>query len=262
MSYILDALKKADAEREREGVPSLHTQHGHATNAADRTGQHPVSTTVGLQWAMGGVAAGLVLLAGMWWLKSPPESPAASTSTSEPSANGAQPGPAPHEALQQPTAALTPATTTPPPTAAVTAAPPMPPVVMPAPQVASPGDGRMAPREATTESVRRTAPNRADANKPANTPPSTSALHVDASLRDAPRRVVPVAELPEEVRRGLPALSIGGAMHSDVPANRMLVLNGSVFHEGDQPAPGLVLEEIKLKSAVFRFKDHRYSVAY
>ena len=229
MSYILDALKKADAEREREGVPSLHTQHGHATDAADRTGQGPVSTAVGLQWAMGGVAAGLVLLAGVWWLKAQPESPA---------------------------------TTTPPPTAAVTAAPPMPPVVMPAPQAASPGDGRMAPGEATTESVRRTAPNRVDANKPANTPPSTSALHVDASLRDAPRRVVPVAELPDDVRRELPALSIGGAMHSDVPANRMLVLNGNVFHEGDQPAPGLVLEEIKLKSAVFRFKDHRYSVAY
>lgn len=258
MSYILDALKKADAEREREGVPSLHTQHGHATDATDRTGQHPVSTTVGLQWAMGGVAAGLVLLAGVWWLKAQPESPA----TSVPSANGALQGVTPDEARQQATAVLTPPTTTLPPTAAVTAPPPMPPAVMPAPQVASPGDGRMAPGEVTTESARRTAPNRADAHKPANTAPSTSALHVDASLRDAPRRVVPVAELPDDVRRELPALSIGGAMHSDVPANRMLVLNGSVFHEGDQPAPGLVLEEIKLKSAVFRFKDHRYSVAY
>lgn len=259
MSYILDALKKADAEREREGVPSLHTQHGHATDASDRTSQEPVSTTAGLQWAMGGVAAGLVLLAGVWWLRAPPESPTAST----PSANGAQPGPTPHEALQQPTPALMPAPTALPPTAAVTAAPPMPPAVMPAPQqVASPGDGRMAPGEVTTESARRTAPNRADANRSAHTPPSTSALHVDASLRDAPRRVVTVAELPDDVRRELPALSIGGAMHSDVPANRMLVLNGSVFHEGDQPAPGLVLEEIKLKSAVFRFKDHRYSVAY
>ncbi len=89
-----------------------------------------------------------------------------------------------------------------------------------------------------------------------------NALRVDASLREATPRVVPVSELPEDVRRELPALSIGGAMHSDVPASRMLILNGGVFHEGDQPAPGLVLEEIKLKSAVFRFKGHRYSVAY
>jgi len=116
----------------------------------------------------------------------------------------------------------------------------------------------MTPGGLAPEPGRRTEPNRAGAD-PAS---KTSALRVDASLRDTPRRVVPVADLPDEVRRELPALSIGGAMHSDVPANRMLVLNGSVFHEGDQPAPGLVLEEIKLKSAVFRFKDHRYSVAY
>jgi len=63
MSYILDALKKADAEREREGVPSLHTQHGHATNASDRGGQGPVSAAVGLQWAVGGVAAAHAMFA-------------------------------------------------------------------------------------------------------------------------------------------------------------------------------------------------------
>lgn len=255
MSYILDALKKADAEREREGVPSLHTQHGHAADAADRTGPRPVGTAVGLQWAVGGVAAGLVLLAGVWWLKAQPESSTAPA----PDAHGTPPtamAPVSPTALTQPPVAVSPT------------ASPTPPAVMPAPQVASlrdpgdPGHGRMASGEPAAEPARRTAPNRADANKPANTVPSTSALHVDASLRDAPRRVVPVAELPEDVRRELPALSIGGAMHSDVPANRMLVLNGSVFHEGDQPAPGLVLEEIKLKSAVFRFKEHRYSVAY
>lgn len=253
MSYILDALKKADAEREREGVPSLHTQHGHATNASDRGGQGPVSAAVGLQWAVGGVAAGLVLLAGVWWLKAQPEPAAA------PDANGAAPmvtAPVP------PAAAITSSPVAPP---AVAVAPPtslaQPQVVSP-PRLASSGDGRMAQENAASEPARRNAPSRADAGTPSRTTPSPSALHVDASLRDAPRRVVPVAELPEDVRRELPALSIGGAMHSDVPTNRMLVLNGSVFHEGDQPAPGLVLEEIKLKSAVFRFKDHRYSVAY
>ncbi|TDP80743.1 general secretion pathway protein B [Aquabacterium commune] len=242
MSYILDALKKADAEREREGVPSLHTQHGHATNASDRGGQGPVSAAVGLQWAVGGVAAGLVLLAGVWWLRSQPEPAAASD------ANGAAP------TVTAPVAP--PAVAVAPPTSLAQ------PQVVPPPRLASPGDGRMAQENAASEPARRNAPSRADAGTPSRTTPSPSALHVDASLRDAPRRVVPVAELPEDVRRELPALSIGGAMHSDVPANRMLVLNGSVFHEGDQPAPGLVLEEIKLKSAVFRFKDHRYSVAY
>jgi len=243
MSYILDALKKADAEREREGVPSLHTQHGHAADTSDRGGQRPVSATVGLQWAVGGVAAGLVLLAGVWWLKDQPESPGASA----PEANGTQ---RPSALASAPIQA--PPVPAPAPVAPVATTPQAVPPVAALAAVAE------APGGSTTEPARRTAPNRAEAS----TSRSASALHVDASLRDAPRRVVPVAELPEDVRRELPALSIGGAMHSDVPANRMLVLNGSVFHEGDQPAPGLVLEEIKLKSAVFRFKDHRYSVAY
>jgi len=68
--------------------------------------------------------------------------------------------------------------------------------------------------------------------------------------------------LPDDIRRELPQLTVGGAMHSDVAANRMLVLNGGVFREGDQPAPGVVLEEIRLKSAVLRYKGHRYSISY
>jgi len=245
MSYILDALKKADAEREREGVPSLHTQHGHATDTTERTGQRPARAAVGLQWAIGGVAAGLVLLAGVWWLKAQPVAPMAPA----PEAKETQPAAPPPLARQEaePTHAAT-----------LAATPAALPSIAPTPPLASQSAGRMTPGGLAPEPGRRTEPNRAGAD-PAS---KTSALRVDASLRDTPRRVVPVAELPDEVRRELPALSIGGAMHSDVPANRMLVLNGSVFHEGDQPAPGLVLEEIKLKSAVFRFKDHRYSVAY
>ena len=42
----------------------------------------------------------------------------------------------------------------------------------------------------------------------------------------------------------------------------MLIINGQVFHEGDKLAPELVLEQIKLKAAVLRYKGYRYSVSY
>ena len=71
-----------------------------------------------------------------------------------------------------------------------------------------------------------------------------------------------LAELPEDVRRSLPALTVSGAMYSDQPASRMLLINNRVFHEGDQPVAGLVLEEIRLKSAVFRYRGTRYAVSY
>ncbi|MCC6218519.1 MAG: general secretion pathway protein GspB, partial [Aquabacterium sp.] len=75
-------------------------------------------------------------------------------------------------------------------------------------------------------------------------------------------KVPTLAELPDDVRRSLPSLSVSGAMYSDSPANRMLLINNRVFHEGDQPVAGLVLEEIRLKSAVFRFQGQRFSVNY
>ena len=77
-----------------------------------------------------------------------------------------------------------------------------------------------------------------------------------------PAAVAAPTELPDALRRELPALSIGGAMHSDTPAARMLIVNGQVFREGDALAPGLVLEQIQLRSAVLAYKGGRYLIRY
>jgi general secretion pathway protein B len=69
-------------------------------------------------------------------------------------------------------------------------------------------------------------------------------------------------ELPESMRAQLPKLSFGGAMHSDNPASRMLIVNGQLLHEGDAISPDLTLEQIQLKQATFRFKGHRYTAQY
>jgi len=57
-------------------------------------------------------------------------------------------------------------------------------------------------------------------------------------------------------------LNVGGAMHSPTPSQRMLVLTGQVFHEGDSPHPGLTLEEIRLKSAVLNFQGQRFELPF
>ena len=71
-----------------------------------------------------------------------------------------------------------------------------------------------------------------------------------------------LAELPEEIRRDLPKLVIGGSSYSGDAASRMVMINGQVFHEGDRLAPDLVLERIRLKSAVLAFKGWRYEVLF
>ena len=42
----------------------------------------------------------------------------------------------------------------------------------------------------------------------------------------------------------------------------MLIVAGQVANEGTEVAPGLVLEQIRPRSAVLRFRGFRYSVPY
>lgn len=107
----------------------------------------------------------------------------------------------------------------------------------------------------------------AAARKPkAATPSSASAaLAVPADAApptSAAEKVYLIAELPDEIRRQLPNVSVGGAMYSARAADRILIINGQVLHEGDRIAPGLTLQQIRLKGATLEFKGFRYTVAF
>ena len=106
-----------------------------------------------------------------------------------------------------------------------------------------------------TDSVKQSPPQQPAASRPPSTPKSTTPATTGTPI-------LRLNELPEEVRRTLPNMVFGGAMYSDVPSKRMLIINGGVFHEGDQPMSGLSLDEIRLKSAVFSYQGQRFSVAY
>lgn len=60
----------------------------------------------------------------------------------------------------------------------------------------------------------------------------------------------------------MPKLVIAGSVYSVNRAQRMLIVNGQVFREGEEPAPGWVLEEIRDASAVFNFHGRRYTVRF
>lgn len=70
MSYILDALRRAEADRERERgqVPGLHTQPTSERGAAPRAGRRRW-----LPWAGGGLLVLAGIAAGSWWAGGPPE---------------------------------------------------------------------------------------------------------------------------------------------------------------------------------------------
>jgi general secretion pathway protein B len=230
MSYILDALRRADSERERGAVPSLHSrQAGDAlVDADDEEGERRRFPP--LLWAVIGV---LVLLIAVlaWQLM----------------------GARPPATVQMPTPVAVV-----PPTAPATVPPPALPVEPPLP-VAAP-----QPQRAPVTAVPARVPASALPVQPKPVRPAAKqAAPASAAVAAVPERPVSnYTDLPENIRRELPQLVIGGAMYSQTPANRMLILNGQVFHEGDKVAGELVLEQIKLKSAVLAYKGYRYGINY
>ncbi len=99
---------------------------------------------------------------------------------------------------------------------------------------------------------RRRCPHRRARAAPAQTPDDKAARLPPGAAPKAPGpspaaasaaepRIYQLSELPDEIRRELPTLAVGGAMYSQNPANRMLIVNGQTFHEGDKLGPNLSL---------------------
>ena len=245
MSYILDALKRAEAQREQGSVPGLHARQLASLSApAARSSGRPV-------WSMAAVLLVLVALAaGLWvWRERAPVA-----GTSEAPATALRVAPA--EAKAQASAAVVPSVPVPAPvplaSAAVEQAKPNVPVqalavAAPPAQVRS-----VAARPGATAPVKVTEP--AVAGAPLAAPP-LKAAEVVAS--------VPLfGDLPEELRRQIPTLNISGAVYSEHPGQRMLLVNGLVLKQGDLAAPELSLEEIRARSSVFSFRGTRFRLAH
>lgn len=238
MSYILDALRRADAERESGDVPGLHTRQYGALPGDDEPARPRalIAVVVLLSLALTGV---------LGWLFFRDEPPARVAPVPVAVAPPSLPVPSSASSPVPASAATTPAAPTS--TASVAAARASTPP-------ASGGAAKAAPARVAKATATPAAKEiRPPADKPASDPPSRPA---------AEDRIHTLAELPEAVRRELPRLTVGGASYSRDAASRMVILNGQVFHEGDRIAPGLTLQTIRLKSAVLAYKGYRYELNY
>ena len=229
MSYILDALKKADAQRQRESMPGLHAKPVRIVFA-----RAAIPPAWGYwPWL---IAAILGLLAALWWGygKHPShDSPAA-----------------PH--------VVTPATIPAAPIPAPAATPPVPP--------AAAGNESADPQRVETPThtaPARTSPRTASPPRPAKAQeqpraaPRPSPAASKAGAPAAPAEAPAGAPPPDA-----PKLQVSGSSYSENPAYRMLILNGRMYREGEEVAPDLLLEQIKPKSAQLKYKGQRYWINY
>ncbi|QHI98792.1 GspB domain-containing protein [Xylophilus rhododendri] len=247
MSLILDALRRADAERGRGAVPGLHTpQAVPVAPLAEERSRLPLAGAVALVAVLAAVGAGV------WWTgRAGGASPAAVPVPPAPAA-------AVPAAPVAPVAPVAPAPVAP--VAAVTApvpAPAPPPAVPPPVVEAQPVDVLAPPPPpAPAASAAKPAPTATPAPVAAPAPAPTPAASA------APAPVPQLQDLPASARQQLPQLSVSGASYSSNPAYRMVIVNGQVLHEGDLAAPGVILESIAPHQVVLRGHGQRWSAPY
>jgi len=241
MSYILEALRKSDKQRQRGTAPTLLTAQ--ATVAAPR--QPAVLWYVLLGGAL--VGAGIVV----GWLRPwQPEQPAPATApvaaAKPPASSPRQTAPAPLPV--SPEIAGKPEQEQPPAQKSTSAARPAP---VPTGAVIK----QDLPAPARTEMQR--APPKAVAAVPkqAATPKSAS---VNTGAAQEPS-VVTMAELPLPIQQEIPGMSIAVHAYSSQPRDRLVSINDRLLREGMSVAPGLTLEQITPDGMIFSYKGYRFS---
>ena len=275
MSYILEALKKSQAERQLGALPTIHAPslHGEVAAAPGAAWKKPLPLAV-----MAMAAVIVALLALVWRQPATTAAPVGAASSATPAAAGAVAAPvaatatasiapavAEHAGLAAPAAAVAPnpglAASAPPPAVATPAAAAQP-VAMPPPAI----EAVETLKPLKTVAAQVTAERPEPARKPAPLAVAADAVHAQPSppaALAAPDDAAPsVRELPEPIQRAIPPIAVGGYIYSKNPADRLLLIDKVLRHEGEEVAAGLVLEKLLPKAAVFNYKGYRYRVPY
>lgn len=222
MSYILEALKKAQAERQLGSAPTIHAPA--PSYAAPAAGADRKALIVGL-----GAGALVVALGALFLLRQPAPAPALQV------ASVAAPVPAPVPV-------------------AVPAAPPPTPVTAAPPEPAAPAKPKEAPaRPAVPAPMAEPAPRIEPAEAAPEAPRPAPVLDDNVGA---------LQSLPEAIQRDVPKVTVGGYIYSPNPSERLLLVDKTLRREGEEVAPGLVLERLLPKAAIMNFRGYRYRVGY
>jgi len=243
MSYILEALKKAQAERQLGNSPTLHAPTLQSVDRSSAGGRlkKPLLLLI--------VAMGVAIAALLVMVLKPAAAPADAQAAQE---VVRAPAPAAPPALAAPVVAVNAPAPAPAQVAADSAAPLPAPVAALPPPVATLAP---APRKHADPQTAQAAPAPAANPIAAATTPAKAAAAFEEPVQN-------LRDLPEPIQRSIPQVAVGGYIYSKNPSDRLLLIDKVLRREGEEVAPGLKLEKLNPKEAVFNFKGYRYRVPY
>jgi general secretion pathway protein B len=217
MSFLLDALRKAERERQLGQAPSLQAG-GPMTAPPARSDRH-------LRLALGLALVGLVLLSGalLWPRSSAPlaDQPAPHSALELAAVDGA--GPQSLDELAEPQAALE---------EVIDETVSMP----------------LEPQDAR--------PPAAATSPPQPEPEALEAEPVAAELA-APTEAPPLQDLPPDYRAQFPALTLEVHVHDPAPERRWIMAGGRRYREGDTLEQGPRIVEITPEGVIFDYQGQR-----
>lgn len=253
MSYILDALLKADQERQRNVTPSLRSVH--APHIVEPPGSRKRWTYPVLLALLGGGLLACGVLLGMKTLE---RAPLAKVARSGPSAPAMQrnnyvvplrPEPAGLTAAV-PTEAATDRARAPSPTAL-----PAPPPTT----VAAKSRERTPPRARHGAAFAAPPPLPASTGTEAEPAAAHAATTAPADQVKHSNRIVGLGELPPELRKEVAeSVNVSGFSFSADNDERMVIINDRVRRAGDEIAAGMKLETILPDGIVLNYKGYRF----
>lgn len=238
MSYILDALLKAEQERQRAAVPSLQSVASYP--AETRSPPPPRSRLALLSIAVALGAAGLaaIVLQRPWTpAASPPAAaPAAATVAMAPTAPIVLRPPA----VRKPPSAVTADNSAPP--TPVAAAPYQPAIAVPA--VTQPTIAAPAPRR--------------EPNRQAKAPLKNEATTTESTVANR-ERILDISELPAALRQEVDKnVVVSGLSLSPESGEQLAIINDRARHTGDDIIAGMTLERIQPDGVILRYKGYRF----
>jgi general secretion pathway protein B len=232
MSYILDALKKSDQQRQRGATPTL--QAAQLTVAAPK---RPLLISYGLLAAVLLVTGIMIGWLRPWQAERQPPAPALPMSE----AVAAKP---PLPIMQQATAPLT---------------APAPSTTPPSGRTAQEGHPATNLTPAVPVAVPAAAAMKNNAPVDSGTPGAAAPVADDSARLAAPQqKVMRFDELPVQIQREIPAMTVQLHAYSSLPSERIVYINSTKLQEGDYLIPGLMLEQITPDGMIFSYKGYRF----
>jgi general secretion pathway protein B len=224
MSYILDALKKSDQERQQGASPNLHSTHGpiigRRRNSSAIFKQHQKSYLV-----LGGVVFFCIALGIFFFQQHLFFSETASTRT---------------------------------PDAAPLSATPQTPTTVPPAQVAN-QDAEKNDTPSPPVSVREKGEVEPSMTKDESTSGPSTGIPPESVQSSVPPLPL-LEELPQNVQAGIPPLKFAGHTYAAKPSQRIIIINGKILREGDVIAPRLFLKEITWEGVAIESNNIRFRV--